>query len=286
MARVLASAPRRGRRPPAAAGRHRRGAGAGTSARCGRRPTPTARSCAASTRWDERLDAVAAFAETSRSVTLAAGQGLPGEVWQTGQPGLDRRRRRASRPLPRSRAADAAGLRSAFAFPIRGAGKRARRHGVLRRRARRARRRAAGHDDQPRVADRPVRRALPRRAGRARERRAQDRDPQRRLRLHRHDGRRRAHRRGQRGDRDDVRLQRRGDGRPRAGGAHDPARHAARGPPPRPAALHGDRRRADRRPPGRAHGHARRRQHVPRRAGRHAARPARARRSSAATCAT
>ena len=42
-----------------------------------------------------------------------------------------------------------------------------------------------------------------------------------------------------------------------------------------PAALHGDRRLADRRPPGRAHGHARRRQHVPRRAGRDAPRPPR-----------
>jgi PAS domain S-box-containing protein len=66
--------------------------------------------------------AVAAFAETSRSVTLATGQGLPGEVWQTGRPAWIADAAEHPRPLPRSRAADAAGLRSAFAFPVRGAG--------------------------------------------------------------------------------------------------------------------------------------------------------------------
>jgi PAS domain S-box-containing protein len=66
--------------------------------------------------------AIAAFAETSRSVTLATGQGLPGEVWQTGRPAWIADAAEHPRPLPRSRAADAAGLRSAFAFPVRGAG--------------------------------------------------------------------------------------------------------------------------------------------------------------------
>ena len=66
--------------------------------------------------------AVAAFAETSRSVTLATGQGLPGEVWQTGRPAWIADAAEHPRPLPRSRAADGAGLRSAFAFPVRGAG--------------------------------------------------------------------------------------------------------------------------------------------------------------------
>jgi PAS domain S-box-containing protein len=66
--------------------------------------------------------AIAAFAEASRSVTLATGQGLPGEVWQTGRPAWIADAAEHPRPLPRSRAADAAGLRSAFAFPVRGAG--------------------------------------------------------------------------------------------------------------------------------------------------------------------
>ena len=54
---------------------------------------------------------------------LAAGQGMPGEVWQTGRPAWIADADEHPRPLPRSRAADAAGLRSAFAFPIRRAGK-------------------------------------------------------------------------------------------------------------------------------------------------------------------
>ena len=72
--------------------------------------------------WESDSTAVAAFAETSRSVMLAPGQGLPGEVWQTGRPAWIADAAEHPRPLPRSRAADAAGLRSAFAFPIRGAG--------------------------------------------------------------------------------------------------------------------------------------------------------------------
>ena len=175
----------------------------------------------------------------SRSVTLAAGAGPARRGVADGPAGVDRRRRRASAPAAAlaGRRRRGPALRLRLPDPRQRGGPR--RHGVLRRRARRARRGAAGHRDQPRLADRAVRGPLPRRAGRARERGAQDRDPQRRLRLHRHDGRRREHRRGQRRHRDDLRLQRRGDGRPRAGRAHDPARQAARGPPPRAAALHG-----------------------------------------------
>ncbi len=72
--------------------------------------------------WESAAADVDAFAETSRSVTLASGQGLPGEVWQTGRPAWIADAAEHPRPLPRSRAADAAGLRSAFAFPIRGGG--------------------------------------------------------------------------------------------------------------------------------------------------------------------
>ena len=36
--------------------------------------------------WQGAFTAVAAFAEASRSVMLAPGQGLPGEVWRTGRP--------------------------------------------------------------------------------------------------------------------------------------------------------------------------------------------------------
>src|SRR5689334_13387464 len=72
--------------------------------------------------WESAAADLAAFAETCRSVTLAAGQGLPGEVWQTGRPAWIADAAEHPRPLPRSRAADAAGLHSAFAFPIRGGG--------------------------------------------------------------------------------------------------------------------------------------------------------------------
>ena len=69
--------------------------------------------------WEADPTHVAAFAQASRSITLAPGQGLPGEVWQTGRPAWIADAREHPRPLPRSRVADAAGLHSAFAFPIR-----------------------------------------------------------------------------------------------------------------------------------------------------------------------
>ena len=73
--------------------------------------------------WEGTSTPVAAFAEASRSVVLAAGQGMPGEVWQTGRPAWIADAGERPRPLPRARAADAAGLHSAFAFPIRRAEK-------------------------------------------------------------------------------------------------------------------------------------------------------------------
>jgi PAS domain S-box-containing protein len=72
--------------------------------------------------WEGASTRVAAFAEASRSVMLASGQGMPGEVWQTGRPAWIADAGEHPRPLPRARAADAAGLHSAFAFPIRRAG--------------------------------------------------------------------------------------------------------------------------------------------------------------------
>ncbi|HEX6744407.1 MAG TPA: GAF domain-containing protein [Solirubrobacteraceae bacterium] len=72
--------------------------------------------------WEADLTHVAAFTQASRSITLAPGQGLPGEVWQTGRPAWIADAREHPRPLPRSKVADAAGLHSAFAFPIRRGG--------------------------------------------------------------------------------------------------------------------------------------------------------------------
>ena len=73
--------------------------------------------------WDGDSDPVATFAATSRSVMLAPGQGIPGEVWQTDRPAWIADAGTHPRPLPRARAATQAGLRSAFAFPVRCAGK-------------------------------------------------------------------------------------------------------------------------------------------------------------------
>jgi hypothetical protein len=74
----------------------------------------------------DRLRAVATWPESSefaaetRALTMAAGDGLPGRVWMaeepawiTGVPTED--------GFPRKEAASRAGLRSAFAFPVRGA---------------------------------------------------------------------------------------------------------------------------------------------------------------------
>ena len=59
------------------------------------------------------------FAQASRALTLAPGEGLPGRVWQTGQSAWITDES-DQRELPRADAAADAGLRSAFAFPIAG----------------------------------------------------------------------------------------------------------------------------------------------------------------------
>ena len=84
--------------------------------------------------------------------------------------------------------------------------RRARRDGVPRRPATRSRFPPAPHHDERGRPYRAVRRALAGRGPAARQRGAQDGDPQRRVRLHHHDGRRGRRRRGQRGDRADLRL--------------------------------------------------------------------------------
>jgi PAS domain S-box-containing protein len=63
-----------------------------------------------------------AFVEACRSTALTAGKGMPGEVWMTGRPAWIADAKEHPRPLPRARFAAAAGLLSAFAFPIRGTG--------------------------------------------------------------------------------------------------------------------------------------------------------------------
>jgi PAS domain S-box-containing protein len=72
--------------------------------------------------WEGAFTASAAFARASRAVLNARGQGMPGEVWQSGRPAWIADADLHPRPLPRSQAAARAGLRSAFAFPIRGSG--------------------------------------------------------------------------------------------------------------------------------------------------------------------
>jgi PAS domain S-box-containing protein len=70
--------------------------------------------------WSAVGAAARDFDATSRTVELAAGEGLPGRVWRSGQPAwvadvlADER-------FPRAAAARRAGLRAAFCFPIRSA---------------------------------------------------------------------------------------------------------------------------------------------------------------------
>ena len=70
----------------------------------------------------QRTPATDAFAQASRAVTMAPGQGLPGEVWQSGRPAWIADANEHPRPLPRAQHAAKAGLLSAFAIPIRGTG--------------------------------------------------------------------------------------------------------------------------------------------------------------------
>ena len=70
--------------------------------------------------WSAADTATEDFEEASRSITLAAGEGLPGRVWRSGEPAwipdvL------ADDNFPRATAARRAGLHAAFCFPIRSA---------------------------------------------------------------------------------------------------------------------------------------------------------------------
>jgi GAF domain len=60
------------------------------------------------------------FAQTSRNLSLAPGEGLPGRVWASGAPAwiVDLS---TDSNFPRAPAAVLSGLRSAFCFPIHGA---------------------------------------------------------------------------------------------------------------------------------------------------------------------
>jgi PAS domain-containing protein len=70
--------------------------------------------------WAAPSVKAAEFAVVSRATTFAPSIGLPGRVWSTGQPEWLPDLTAAEAPcLVRAEAAAAAGLRSAFAFPIR-----------------------------------------------------------------------------------------------------------------------------------------------------------------------
>jgi PAS domain S-box-containing protein len=60
------------------------------------------------------------FMALSRSITLTPGEGLPGQVWLTGDPAWVRDVQNAAN-FPRAAAARTAGLRTAFCFPLRSA---------------------------------------------------------------------------------------------------------------------------------------------------------------------
>ena len=69
--------------------------------------------------WTGSLAGADAFAAESRAVQLRAGEGLPGRVWAAQEPAWSADVTSES-GFPRAAAAAAAGLRSGFAFPVRG----------------------------------------------------------------------------------------------------------------------------------------------------------------------
>ena len=69
--------------------------------------------------WTGPRAAADAFAAESRAVQLRAGEGLPGRVWAAQEPAWVADVAVES-GFPRAAAAAAAGLRSGFAFPVRG----------------------------------------------------------------------------------------------------------------------------------------------------------------------
>ncbi len=70
--------------------------------------------------WSAEEAATAGFEAASRETTLAAGEGLPGRVWRSGEPAWIPNVT-ADPNFPRAEAARLAGLHAAFCFPIRSA---------------------------------------------------------------------------------------------------------------------------------------------------------------------
>ena len=224
------------------------------------------------------------FEALSAALTLAPGEGLPGRVLVSARAGVDRRRP-AGRELPARAGGAAQRAARRLRLPVALAARRRGRDGVLRRRAARARRAAAGHDGHAGQSDRPVRGRPPRRRGGACARITAAGHAGGGARRRGDDGRRRLRDRLESRRRGDLRLYRRA----RPTGARWPSsssRPPARGPPPRAGALPGQRPRRRPRPPAGADRDAPRRQRVPGRADHHADRAARRRRPSPATCAT
>ena len=79
---------------------------------------PEALRCAET--WSAPGAAAHDFEAASRSIALAAGEGLPGRVWRSGEPAWIADLQ-ADENFPRAAAARRAGLESAFCFPIRSA---------------------------------------------------------------------------------------------------------------------------------------------------------------------
>ena len=109
------------------------------------------------------------FESVTCSLALAPGEGLPGRVWETGQPDwiVD-----VTRDLnfPRARVAKTVGLRTALCFPVRSVRGVVGSGGAVRHGPARARRGAAAHADRAGRPDRARDRAPAGRGGRAHRR--------------------------------------------------------------------------------------------------------------------
>ena len=79
---------------------------------------PTGEELRCSALWRSSAAMAPAFCGVSREVALRQGTGLPGRVWETGEPQWSEDIA-GDHPCPRTSAADADGLRTAVAFPVR-----------------------------------------------------------------------------------------------------------------------------------------------------------------------
>jgi len=84
-------------------------------------PTADGRTLRSRHVWETARARCGDFLDATRTLELAEGEGLPGRVWGDARPAWITDVEADGR-LPRSAAAAAAGLRSAFAFPVGGAG--------------------------------------------------------------------------------------------------------------------------------------------------------------------